>query len=191
MLEVHSILVHDHKAVGVRFKEFNRCVDVAIPQIRGLRKELIMGYPTQKLSSKEGLMLTEEEIKTGVLVEDVSEDKLYCKDVQYTLVSHYLARNKDAILEVVKRWYDKGKATWTYARANGSDGQYGGSFHSISDEFQLRLDNDEQPYLSIEMDFGSASIPYALSVLREMLEKANFPFMKVSELEGRLVIFYK
>ena len=98
---VHSILVFDKKAVGVRFgvtldeadkgsssnilhtltsdsgmlKPADR-YDVEIEALKSVDKELLRQYKAEKLIEHGALLVTQEELEKNILVQDVSNNKL-------------------------------------------------------------------------------------------------------------------
>lgn len=78
-LAVYSVLVLDKKAVGVRFNDDKNFFDVEMEKLTGVRKDNLSGVKTQTLKANGNLLVTDEELKTNLLVEDKSNDSTFCE----------------------------------------------------------------------------------------------------------------
>lgn len=78
-LAVHSILVLDKKAVGVRFKDGDNYRDVEVESLRGLRADDLWGYKTATLIPQGDLLVTKEELQSKITITDASQDKHFCE----------------------------------------------------------------------------------------------------------------
>jgi len=71
-LKVHSVLIFEGKPVGVRFKHGDAFGDVELEKLKGVSIEALKKLKAQKLIPHGDLLVTEEELKNNVIVQDFS-----------------------------------------------------------------------------------------------------------------------
>jgi hypothetical protein len=76
-IQVHSVLTFNKKVLGVRFTEGAEFFDMAIDSLKGVKKEHLDGFKTERLVEHSNLLITRFERETDTIIANYSSHDAY------------------------------------------------------------------------------------------------------------------